>query len=84
MIGGRLIEMSKVGPGIRLWVTGSGRDGDSERFDECCVHVEDGPEVRSLKLGEEIWWQAGKVYARGETLVMRKIANSYDPRRGEA
>ncbi|WP_306127948.1 hypothetical protein [Roseovarius sp. MMSF_3350] len=73
MVGGRVIEIAKVAEGKwRIWcVNGS---------DECAVFVEPDDAVGMPELGEEIWWQCGKVYFDGDQKQLRKIANSHDPR----
>ncbi len=75
MVGGRLIEIGEMEPGVtRLWCVGIGQ----EHGDECAVHVETAPAMPLL--GDEIWWQAGKVYWDKDRRHLRKIGNSYDPR----
>lgn len=75
MIGGRLIEITEISPGVtRLWCVGTG----CEEWDECAVHVETAPEMP--RLGDMIWWQGGKVYWDQDRRHLRKIGFSYDPR----
>lgn len=77
MVGGRLIEIAEIGPGVtRLWCVGT---QGSEVGDECAVNVETAPAMPLL--GDEIWWQSGRVYWDRDRRQLRKIGNSYDPRR---
>ena len=77
MVGGKLIEVAEIEPGVtRLWCVGT---RGSEVNDECAVHVETAPAMPLV--GDEIWWQAGKVYWDRDRRQLRKIGNSYDPRR---
>lgn len=73
MVGGWIIDISHVSPGVsRLWCVD--RNGD-----ECAVHVED---ASAMPLpGDEVWWQSGKVYWDNDRRELRKIGYSYDPRR---
>lgn len=81
MIGGKIIENSlhtyadgpKAYTRRRLWCV-------DDHGDECAVHVEDTPAAASLKPGETCWWQSGTIYARGDTLKLKKIGFSHDPR----
>lgn len=79
MIGGRIIENAVVNIEAdnlgfalrrRLWCVD--RNGD-----ECAVYVEDTPEAASLQPGETAWWQSGVVYARNDTLELRKLGYSF-------
>lgn len=76
-VGGRIIENAPYQPKEgqpalrRIWVID--RNGD-----EVAVLAEPAAEV--LKLGEEIWWQGSTIYARKDTLKLKKIAYSFDPR----
>ena len=73
MIGGWVIERTED----RLWcVNGS---------DELAVHFENDRNVRLPKLGEEIWWQAGRIYYGGPDpkhgeISLRKVGYSHDQR----
>lgn len=73
MIGGWVIEITSD----RLWcVNGS---------DELAVHFENDRDVRLPELGEEIWWQAGRIYYGGPDpkhgeISLRKFGYSHDPR----
>lgn len=77
MVGGKIIEIvpiSATADGIavsRLWCVDSNGD-------ECAVHVEDAPAMPLL--GDEVWWQSGKVYWDGDRRELRKVGYSYDPR----
>jgi hypothetical protein len=79
-VGGRIIENTlhtftddgKSYTRRRLWTVD--RQGD-----ECAVFVEDTPEAASLKPGETAWWQSGIIYARDDTLKLKKIGFSFDP-----
>lgn len=81
MVGGKIIENSvvtysddgKVFVRRRLWCVDS-------HGDECAVHVEETPEAASLLPGETCWWQSGVIYARNDTLELRKLGFSFDPR----
>ncbi len=82
MVGGRIIENALVslpleGGGSvtrrRLWCV--------DKSDECAVYVEDTEESAGLQPGETCWWQSGVVYARNDTLELKKIGFSFDPRR---
>lgn len=58
----------------RLWCMD--RNGD-----ECIVYAETAADV--LECGEEIWWQAGTILARGDTLKLGKIGYSHRPKGAE-
>lgn len=81
MVGGKIIENAihtftdegKTFSRRRLWCV-------DERGDECAVFVEDTPEAQSLKPGETCWWQGGQIFARNDTLTLRKVGFSFDPR----
>lgn len=72
MVGGKIIEIAEIRPGIaRLWCV----DG----LDECAVNVSiDDP---MPQVGDTCWWQSGKVYCKGDTITLAKIGFSYCPRR---
>lgn len=73
MVGGRIIEITEIRQGItRLWCL------DTTHNDECAVNVKTAPAMPLL--GDEIWWQSGKVYWDGDRRSLEKIGNSYDPR----
>jgi hypothetical protein len=81
MVGGKIIENAMhtfqdegtTYTRRRLWCM-------DERGDECAVFVEDTPEAASLKPGETAWWQGGIIYARADTLKLRKIGFSHTPK----
>lgn len=72
-VGGRIIEIAQHSLNgktrTRLWVVD--RNGD-----ESGVFVEDAPDMP--KVGDEVWWQAGKVYFDGDSKHLIKISNSFD------
>lgn len=71
MVGGWVIEIMPVRPGVsRLWCTNPGQG-------ECAVFVEDATVMP--KVGDEVWWQAGRVYFDNDRRSLKKIANSFDP-----
>lgn len=78
MVGGKVIEVTRLKPGeVRLWVTGC-REG--EWGQDLAVHVVENGRVGLPALGEEIWWQAGIVYfGPHDSRRLRKIGDSYDP-----
>ena len=76
MIGGRIIQI-EAGPPVKLWVY-------SPEEGELCVHAEDDRGVGMPGLGEEIWWQSGRIMFGGpdpkhEEVSLRKIGYSHDP-----
>lgn len=85
MVGGRIIENAlhtygddgQIFTRRRLWCVDA-------RGDEGAVYVEDTPEAASLRPGDTCWWQSGTIYARGDTLELRKIGFSFDPRQRAA
>lgn len=76
MVGGWIIDITPMGQTqngraiSRLWCVD--RNGN-----ECAVHVED--ESAMPLLGDEIWWQSGKVYWDNDRRELTKVANSYTP-----
>lgn len=84
MVGGKIIEnaiRTFMDEGVaytrrQLWCV-------DNYGDECAVFVEDTPDAASLKPGETAWWQSGIVYARMDTLKLRKMGFSFDPRTNE-
>lgn len=77
MIGGRIIENAaiKLENGQwarRLWCVD--RNGD-----ECCVFAEDA--AVGLNMGDQIWWQGKRIYAKNDTLILDKIGYSFNPQR---
>ena len=78
MVGGKVIEVVAIRPGIsRVWCM-------DDRGDECAVNVETADVMPVV--GRGAWWQSGWVYFDagpdhpGERQV-RKVGYSYDPRR---
>ncbi|MEQ8822860.1 MAG: hypothetical protein RIC14_00625 [Filomicrobium sp.] len=77
MVGGKVIEIKPKGPEVtRLWCIGTG----SEKYDECAVYVETPADGILPGIGDEIWWQAGRVYFDSDRRSLKKIGNSHDPR----
>jgi hypothetical protein len=83
-VGGRLIEIRPMSVAtdrgarrqvVRLWAVD--RDGN-----ETCVYAEptSGP---MPGLGEEIWWQSGKIYFDRERQHLVKVGASFTPRPDE-
>lgn len=78
-VGGNIIEMLSmsipheggVKQVVRLWCH------DKRTGDETCVYGEPGGAMP--KLGEEIWWQAGRIYFDGDRRSLRKIGCSFVP-----
>lgn len=82
MVGGRVIEIMPMCvlagpyPGqmtnvIRLWV-------HNPPNDECAVYAE--PAETMPALGDEIWWQSGRIFFDNDRWTLRKIGYSFDPR----
>jgi hypothetical protein len=82
MVGGRIIEIRpmtiKAGnfPGkltevVRLWV-------HNEPNDECAVYAKIAEIMPSL--GDEIWWQCGKIYFDKDRCSLIKVGYSFNPR----
>lgn len=76
MIGGRIIENIRHtledGRAVRrLWLMDSNGD-------ECCVYAETS--ASELSCGEQVWWQAGNIYARNDTMTFAKIGYSFGVR----
>lgn len=75
MVGGTLIEVAEVEPGItRLWCVGSG----CEQWDELAVNVVTEPEMPAV--GEQVWWQGRIVFWDQDRRRLKRIGYSYDPR----
>lgn len=78
MIGGRAIEIDRDRKGdVRLWVYQPGEG-------EACVHAEDDMGAGLPSLGQEVWWQAGRIYFGGPDpkhgeVSLRKIGYSHAP-----
>jgi hypothetical protein len=78
MVGGKLIEAELMhldnGTFVcRLWVI------DPGNADEKCVDSEPFSVHQGPSLGEEIWWQSGKIYFDGDKRSLRKIGFSFTP-----
>ncbi len=75
MVGGRIIQIEEKRPGVtQLWCVNGG--------DECAVDVETAPAMPLL--GDEVWWQSGKVYWDRDRRELRKVGYSYDPRAAQS
>lgn len=75
-VGGRIIEIKTVSDTeTALWVLDVSRDNCGET--ETCVHVETAPAMPLL--GDEIWWQSGKVYWDSDRRQLLKIGYSHTP-----
>lgn len=73
MVGGKIIEIRHDrADKVRLWCMD--RDGD-----ECAVYVKPGADGLP-NLGDEIWWQSGKVYFNKDKSSAQKLGFSFDPR----
>ena len=71
MVGGIVIEVHPMGEKTRLWCV--------DRMDECAVYA-DGADLATLpRLGDAIWWQAGKIYWDRDCKTCRKVGYSFDP-----
>lgn len=82
MVGGRIIEIQPMRiiagpyPGkltdvVRLWV-------HNDPDDELAVYAE--PAEIMPVLGDEIWWQSGRIYFDKDRRSLRKVGYSFDPR----
>ena len=85
MVGGTLIEIRPMRvlagptPGrevdvVQLWCVGDRH----EPYDECAVFAE--PAEIMPKVGDQIWWQCGKVYFDRDQHTLRKVGYSFEPR----
>lgn len=73
MIGGKIVSIGYIGNGIfKLVCVGTG----CESKDRISVNVKN-PE-RLPEIGSSCWWQSGKVYCDGDTLILEKHGYSYD------
>jgi hypothetical protein len=72
MVGGWIIDIWRGKEKVRLWC--ADRHGD-----ECCVYVEPFEEHLGPDIGEEIWWQCGKVFYNDDHSFVRKIGYSFKP-----
>ena len=69
MVGGWIIQIADTAPGVtELWCVD--RDGA-----ETAVRVRTEPAMPLL--GDEVWWQSGKVYWDNDRRVLAKVGNSY-------
>lgn len=75
MVGGKVIEIT----GNRIWVVGIGPDEPHE----LAVFYENDLNCKLPVLGEEIWWQSGRIYFAKDRLSLRKVGYSHDPRNTE-
>lgn len=74
MVGGRIISILPKGEGVtQLWCV-EAQGGSTQ---ECAVDVQNAPAMPLV--GDEIWWQSGKVYWDRDRRHLTKIGNSYDP-----
>ncbi len=78
-VGGRLIEIlpMRAEDGdevVRLWVVDRPRSSCGVG-DETCVYVE--PQAAMPSLGEEVWWQCGKVYFDNDRRHLKKLGASF-------
>ncbi len=72
-VGGWIIQSEDKSKYVtELWVVD--RDGT-----ETCVAVE--TDLHMPQVGDEIWWQSGKVYWDGDRRELRKVGYTYDPQR---
>ena len=79
MVGGRVIQVREIRPGVtQLWCVGTGNDEGRD----IAVDVETAPAMPLL--GDEIWWQSGKVYWDRDRRELRKVSTSYDPHTEDA
>lgn len=79
-VGGRLIEIRPMrheggDDVLRLWVVD--RQGDE-------TYVYAAPQDSVPKLGDEVWWQAGRIIFDGDRQTLRKVGFSFAPPRGRA
>lgn len=74
-VGGRVIEIAhhKLEDGMpvmRLWVVD--RDGT-----ETCVYSHQAPPEGLPHIGEEVWWQAGRIYFDRDRRHLTKVGYSF-------
>lgn len=78
-VGGRLIEIipMRLEDGddvLRLWVVD--RSSGSPGFnDETCVYAK--PQEKLPAIGDQVWWQSGKIYFDGDCQHLVKIGYSF-------
>ena len=80
-VGGKLIETvpTRLEDGrlvVRLWVIATNAGGPGVH-DELCVYAEPQDDLPSL--GDNVWWQGGKIYFDGERRHLRKLGYSFSP-----
>jgi len=79
MVGGFILQITPKRQGVsEIWVQGTG----GERYEELAVCVEDA-EIMP-KPGDSCWWQGREVYCAGDTITLKKVGFSYDPRQKRA
>lgn len=75
MVGGFILQITEKSPGVsQIWVQGTG----CEQFEELAVDVETAPIMPNV--GDSCWWQGRECYCSGDTITLRRIGFSYDPR----
>ena len=75
MVGGFILQITEKSLGVsQIWVLGTG----CEQHDELAVDVETSPIMP--KPGDSCWWQGRECYCAGDTITLRRIGYSYDPR----
>lgn len=72
MVGGWIIEIVPGNTPGETQITCVDRDAN-----ECAIVVETEPAMPLV--GDEVWWQAKKVYWDKDRRTLRKIGNSWDP-----
>lgn len=89
-VGGKIIDIREMTitagdyPGKptrvkRLWCL----DARNGYNDETCVYAEWYPDGTGPKLGDEVWWQSGKIFFDGGRQYLRKVAYSFSPPKNE-
>jgi hypothetical protein len=78
-VGGRLIEIlpMRLEDGrdvLRLWVVDCPH-GAPGFNDETCVYVE--PQESLPAIGDQVWWQAGRIYFDGDRQHLVKVGYSF-------
>ena len=74
MVGGKILSKAKLSLEVmQLWCI----EAQNGSTDECAVDVL--IETDMPMIGDEIWWQAGKVYWDKDRKHLTKVGNSYDP-----
>lgn len=63
----------------RLWCL----DARNGYNDETCVYAEWYLDGNGPKLGEEVWWQSGKIFFNNDSRTVRKVAYSFKPSEDE-